>query len=84
MHLVVINSEHFMSLNKKSISNNLCPRAKDINQGDCVQLINDENMFQVIGVDNNHHKCWLREWPLHTNGSPVFEIAINQVVIPTQ
>ena len=84
MHLVVINSEHLMSLNKKSFSNNIRRGTKDINQGDCVQLKDDENMFQVIGVDSNHHKCWLRKWPLPTTGSPVFEIAINQVVIPTQ
>ncbi len=51
----------------------------DIHQGDCVNIINEKNLFQVIGVDNIHKKCWVREWPLLTNGSPVFEIPLSQI-----
>ena len=50
-----------------------------INQGDCVYLKNQEELFQVLGIDNSHEKCWVREWPLNPNGSPVFEISIKQV-----
>jgi len=50
-----------------------------INQGDCVYLKNKEELFQVIGIDNAYEKCWVRKWPLNPNGSPVFEISINQV-----
>ena len=53
--------------------------AKDINQGDCVYLKNQEELFQVLGIDNAYEKCWVREWPLNPNGSPVFEISIKQV-----
>ena len=53
--------------------------AKNINQGDCVYLKNQEELFQVLGIDNAYEKCWVREWPLNPNGSPVFEISINQV-----
>ena len=52
---------------------------KNINQGDCVYLKNQEELFQVLGIDNSYEKCWVREWPLNPNGSPVFEISIKQV-----
>ena len=51
----------------------------NINQGDCVYLKNQEELFQVLGIDNAYEKCWVREWPLNQNGSPVFEISIKQV-----
>lgn len=53
--------------------------AKNINQGDCVYLKNQEELFQVLGIDNSYEKCWVREWPLNPNGSPVFEISIKQI-----
>ena len=52
---------------------------KNINQGDCVHLNNQKELFQVLGIDNAYEKCWVREWPLNPNGSPVFEISIKQV-----
>ena len=52
---------------------------KNINQGDCVYLKNQEELFQVLGIDNAYEKYWVREWPLNPNGSPVFEISIKQV-----
>ena len=52
---------------------------KNIHQGDCVYLKNQEKLFQVLGIDNAYEKCWVREWPLNPNGSPVFEISIKQV-----
>ena len=52
---------------------------KSINQGDCVYLKNQQELFQVLGIDNAYKKCWVREWPLNPNGSPVFEISIKQV-----
>ena len=52
---------------------------KNINQGDCVYLKNQEELFQVLGIDNAYEKCWVREWPLNPNGSQVFEISIKQV-----
>tara|TARA_Y100001968_G_scaffold84830_1_gene75955 strand:+ start:33 stop:248 length:216 start_codon:yes stop_codon:yes gene_type:complete len=52
---------------------------KNINQGDCVHLNNQAELFQVLGIDNAYEKCWVREWPLNRNGSPVFEISIKQI-----
>ncbi len=52
----------------------------DLYQGDCVQLANGEEFFQVIGVDDDHSKCWVRRWPLLPQGSPVFEVPIAQIV----
>ena len=52
---------------------------ESINQGDCVHLKNQTELFQVLGIDNSYEKCWVREWPLSPNGSPVFEISIKQV-----
>ena len=50
-----------------------------VNQGDCVHLNNQKELFQVIGIDNAYEKCWVREWPLNPQGSPVFEISITQI-----
>ena len=51
----------------------------EISQGDCVYIKDKEDIFQVIGVDDEHQKCWVRRWPLRADGSPVFEIAIQQI-----
>ena len=51
----------------------------EISQGDCVRLIDNKNLFQVIGIDNIHKKCWIREWPMVKNGSQVFEISTTQI-----
>ena len=50
------------------------PNAMSIHQGDCVNLNRDENTYQVIGVDGDHDRCWVRRWPIEPQGgSPVFE-----------
>ena len=61
-------------LKKNSTPTNLL-----INQGDCVKLIDNKSLFQVIGIDIIHEKCWVREWPLLKNGAPVFEISLTQI-----
>ncbi len=53
-----------------------------LHQGDCVQLVNDKNLFQIIGIDDEHEKCWVRQWPLLPQGSPVFEVPIEQIASP--
>ncbi|KGG32433.1 MULTISPECIES: hypothetical protein [Prochlorococcus] len=55
---------------------------ENLNQGDCVQLLDEENLFQIIGIDTEHEKCWVRQWPLLPKGSPVFEISIQQIASP--
>ena len=66
------SSKNIIEKARKDIANN-------INQGDCVHLKNQEELFQVLGIDNAYEKCWVREWPLNPKGSPVFEISIKQV-----
>ena len=68
-----------MKTSKKVIEKDRKDIEKNINQGDCVYLKNQEELFQVLGIDNAYKKCWVREWPLTPNGSPVFEISIKQV-----
>ena len=68
-----------MTSSKNVIEKSRKEVAKNINQGDCVYLKNQETLFQVLGIDNAYEKCWVRKWPLNPNGSPVFEISINQL-----
>jgi len=68
-----------MTTSKNVIENTRKEIEKYINQGDCVYLKNQEELFQVLGIDNAYEKCWVRKWPLNPNGSPVFEISIKQV-----
>ena len=68
-----------MKSSKKVIEKTRKGITENINQGDCVYLKNQEELFQVLGIDNAYEKCWVREWPLNPNGSPVFEISIKQV-----
>ncbi|MEC7381579.1 MAG: hypothetical protein VX636_02925 [Cyanobacteriota bacterium] len=51
----------------------------DLHQGDCVQLLNGKEQFQVIGIDDDHNRCWVRRWPLLPNGSPVFEVSMQHI-----
>ena len=68
-----------MKTSKNIIEKTRKETEKNINQGDCVYLKNQEELFQVLGIDNVSKKCWVRKWPLNSNGSPVFEISISQV-----
>ena len=34
---------------------------------------------QVIGIDGDHDRCWVRQWPLEPKGSPVFEVPLDQI-----
>ena len=54
--------------------------AMDIQQGDQVNLHSDAGTFQVIGVDGEHDRCWVRRWPMEPKlGSPVFEVSLQQI-----
>ncbi len=56
----------------------------NLHQGDCVQLISEDDLFQVIGVDTEQKRCWVRRWPLPPKGSPVFEIPLKQIADPSK
>ena len=54
--------------------------AMDIHQGDQINLLADQNTYQVIGVDGDHNRCWIRRWPIDPKGgSPVFEVSLQQI-----
>ena len=50
-----------------------------LHQGDCIHLRCDPDLYQVIGVDDRQGRCWVRRWPLQSEGSPVFEVSLNIV-----
>ena len=52
----------------------------DLHQGDCIQLVDSSELFQVIGIDDCHDRCWVRRWPLQAaGGSHVFEVSLGQI-----
>ena len=52
----------------------------EIQQGDQVNLHSDAGTFQVIGVDGEHDRCWVRRWPMEPKlGAPVFEVSLQQI-----
>jgi|GEM_PF-176481 hypothetical protein len=52
----------------------------DLHQGDCIRIDSSTDLFQVIGVDNAHNRCWVRRWPLQPKGgSRVFEVPLQQI-----
>ena len=52
-----------------------------LNQGDCVNLNSDEGTYQIISLDDQHDRCWVRRWPIDPDGSPVFEISLRQIEV---
>lgn len=54
-----------------------------LHQGDCITLLSDAGLFQVIGIDGDHDRCWVRQWPLKPQGSPVFEVPLDQITPPS-
>ena len=66
---------------RSSIANAGENALESLRQGDCIKLLNEESQFQVIGIDNKHQKCWVRQWPILPSGSPVFEISLQQISI---
>jgi len=50
-----------------------------LHQGDCIRLRSNIGLFQVIGIDGDHDRCWVRQWPLEPKGSPVFEVPLDQI-----
>ena len=64
--------------------------ALKLHQGDTIRLPDDGSirlpqapqaegtLYQVIALDAGHDRCWIRSWPLTRQGSPVFEISLQQ------
>jgi len=47
--------------------------------GSASKAATSDQLYQVIGVDQNGGRCWLRRWPLARYGSPVFELPLGQL-----
>jgi len=73
-----------MNLRKSKLTQSNQREEEALHQGDCVQLVDDKSLFQIIGIDDEHEKCWIRQWPLLPKGSPVFEIPIEKIAMPTK
>lgn len=68
----------------------VCSLPLNLHQGDTISLpddgsirlprtsANEESLYQVIALDAGHDRCWIRSWPLTRQGSPVFEISLQQ------
>ena len=69
-----------MSVKEKLPQKNEPNQLIELSQGDWVQLTNQDKLFQVIGIDLEHQKCWVRQWPLMPKGTPVIEISMKEIV----
>ena len=62
-------------------------KLKQLIKEEILKVISENNpLLNEISADegsaryeNAYEKCWVREWPLNPNGSPVFEISLKQV-----
>ena len=52
----------------------------NLHPGDCVQIQDGQDLFQIIGIDDKHNRCWIRRWPLIASGCPVFEVPMKQII----
>lgn len=38
-----------------------------------------EGTYQIVNLDDDHDRCWVRRWPLVQHRSPTFVVAVHQV-----
>ena len=50
-------------------------------KGACVKIKNNNNTFQVIGLNQEKKICWVREWPFNFNSKKTFALNISQITI---
>jgi hypothetical protein len=39
-----------------------------------------DTTYQVISVDDDTDRCWVRRWPLSKHGSPSFAVPLHQAI----
>lgn len=54
----------------------------NLHQGACVHLESDEQLYQVIGVDDHHDRCWLRRWPWRARDRKCLKFPCNRCALP--
>ena len=67
-------------LDNKKEKNNLTSSEK-LYKGACVKIKNNNNTFQVIGLNQEKKICWVREWPFDCNSKKTFALNISQITI---
>ena len=76
-------TNELVALTGQRCDNPSVPSTMELHQGDCIQLTDSSELFQVIGIDDCHDRCWVRRWPLRTAGrSHVFEVSLGQIEQP--
>ena len=54
---------------------------ENLYKGACVKIKNNNNTFQVIGLNQEKKICWVREWPFDCNSKKTFALEISQITI---
>ena len=67
-------------IDKKNENNNLICSEK-LYKGACVKIKNNNNTFQVIGLNQEKKICWVREWPFDCNSKKTFALNISQITL---
>ena len=71
---------HSEILDNKKKKNNLI-RSENLYKGACVKIKNNNNTFQVIGLNLDKKICWVREWPFALNSKKTFAVEISQITL---
>ena len=67
-------------LDYKNENNNL-NFSENLYKGACVKIKNNNKTFQVIGINQQKHICWLREWPFDGISKKTFALEISQITL---
>ena len=71
---------HSKLLDYKNKNSNLSC-SENLYKGACVKIKNNNNTFQVIGLNQEKKICWVREWPFNCNSKKTFALNISQITI---
>ena len=71
---------HSKLLDNKNEKNNLIC-SEDLYKGACVKIKNNNNTFQIIGLNQDKKMCWVREWPFDCNSKKTFALNISQITL---
>ena len=68
-------------LENKNENNNNLICSENLYKGACVRIKNNNNTFQVIGINQSKKICWVREWPFNCNSKKTFTLEISQIIL---
>ena len=71
---------HSKLLENKNEKNNLIC-SENLYKGACVKIKNNNNTFQIIGLNQDKKMCWVREWPFDCNSKKTFALNISQITL---